>query len=155
VSPQSTTDSRPVVDAGSVASVAISGGGNVIWAQKIFAPSPIEHEFEDASAFLDRFESEHPEWASGLASARTDFARTGIAESRLSSVARARLTAGFSQAELAKRVGTSQSHIARLESKALDPQLSTLVRIAEAVNVPIGTLARLMAEESAAHSDGT
>jgi len=45
---------------------------------------------------------------------------------------RARLRAGLSQAELAVRMGTSQSAIARLESGQSLPSTKTLLRYAEA-----------------------
>jgi transcriptional regulator with XRE-family HTH domain len=45
---------------------------------------------------------------------------------------RARLRAGLSQAELAARMGTSQSTIARLESGQTLPSTKTLLRCAEA-----------------------
>ena len=45
---------------------------------------------------------------------------------------RARLRAGLSQAELAARMGTSQSTIARLENGQTLPSTKTLLRFAEA-----------------------
>jgi ribosome-binding protein aMBF1 (putative translation factor) len=45
---------------------------------------------------------------------------------------RARMRAGLSQAELAKRMGTSQSTIARLESGQTLPSTKTLLRFAKA-----------------------
>jgi len=45
---------------------------------------------------------------------------------------RARLRAGLSQVELAERMGTSQSAIARLESGRTLPSAKTLIRFAEA-----------------------
>ncbi|TSE20759.1 Antitoxin HigA1 [Tepidimonas alkaliphilus] len=45
----------------------------------------------------------------------------------------ARARAGLSQAELAQRMGTTQSAIARLESGRTAPTLRTLQRYAEAV----------------------
>ena len=45
---------------------------------------------------------------------------------------RARNEAKLSQAELAKRIGTTQSAIARLESGSISPSLSTLRRYAAA-----------------------
>jgi ribosome-binding protein aMBF1 (putative translation factor) len=47
-------------------------------------------------------------------------------------LARARLRAGMSQAELAARMGTSQSTIARLESGKTLPSTKTLLRFAKA-----------------------
>jgi predicted transcriptional regulator len=44
----------------------------------------------------------------------------------------ARMKAKLSQAELAKRIGTTQSAIARLEGGGVSPTLSTLRRYAEA-----------------------
>lgn len=45
---------------------------------------------------------------------------------------RARTKANLSQAELAKRIGTTQSAIARLEGGGVSPSLSTLRRYADA-----------------------
>jgi predicted transcriptional regulator len=44
-----------------------------------------------------------------------------------------RIALGLSQTEVAARMGTSQSSVARLESGALDVRLSTLERYAAAV----------------------
>lgn len=44
----------------------------------------------------------------------------------------ARARAGLSQAELAKRMGTTQSAIARLESGARMPSVNTLLKFAKA-----------------------
>ena len=44
----------------------------------------------------------------------------------------ARVRAGLTQAELAKRMGTTQSAIARLESGARLPSVKTLLRFAKA-----------------------
>jgi predicted transcriptional regulator len=49
-----------------------------------------------------------------------------------SELIRARLRAGLSQVELAERMGTSQSAIARLESGQTLPSTKTLLRFAEA-----------------------
>ena len=49
----------------------------------------------------------------------------------------ARTNAKLSQAELAERMGTSQSTIARLESGAAKPSLSTLERFAEATGMRV------------------
>lgn len=50
---------------------------------------------------------------------------------------KARLRAGLSQAELAARMGTSQSAIARLESGQTLPSTKTLLRFAEATESKI------------------
>ena len=51
-----------------------------------------------------------------------------------------RLQHGWSQAELARQVGTSQSYIGRLETGVIDPQLSTIRKIALALGVPVADL---------------
>ena len=44
---------------------------------------------------------------------------------------------GMSQAELARRLGTSQSAIARLEAGGVDPKLETLERVSRALGVEL------------------
>ena len=51
----------------------------------------------------------------------------------------ARREAGLSQAEVAERMGTTQSAVARLESGELDVRLSTLQRFASAVSCELRT----------------
>jgi transcriptional regulator with XRE-family HTH domain len=47
---------------------------------------------------------------------------------------------GLTQAMLAKRAGVSPGYIARLETLRHDPKLSTLVKIATALGVPMSEL---------------
>ena len=49
----------------------------------------------------------------------------------------ARSRAGLTQAEVAERMGTSQSSVARLESGAAKPSLSTLRRYAKATGTTV------------------
>jgi transcriptional regulator with XRE-family HTH domain len=49
------------------------------------------------------------------------------------SIALARTSAGVTQIELAKRMGTTQTAIARLESGRVAPKTSTLQRFADAI----------------------
>jgi transcriptional regulator with XRE-family HTH domain len=61
----------------------------------------------------------------------------GMAQRRrglLAELVAQRRSAGLSQAEVAARMGTSQSAVARLESGAVDARLSTLERYAGAVH---------------------
>jgi transcriptional regulator with XRE-family HTH domain len=55
------------------------------------------------------------------------------AHSLVRMLARAREQASITQAELARRMGTTQSAIARLEAAERDPHLSTVVRYAQIV----------------------
>ena len=64
------------------------------------------------------------------------------------SLASLRLQKGWSQRQLAAQAQTSQPYIARLENGGVDPQLSTLRRIAEALGVPVTTLVESVPERS-------
>ena len=57
-------------------------------------------------------------------------------------VIKARTSCGLTQAELAERMNTSQSYIARLENGSVMPTMKTLLRVAEAT----GTRARFELE---------
>jgi transcriptional regulator with XRE-family HTH domain len=70
-------------------------------------------------------------------SRRTSFpGLQGLVERRrelIEELVRARQQTGLSQTEIAARMGTSQSAVARLESGELDVRLSTLERYAGAI----------------------
>lgn len=61
-----------------------------------------------------------------------------------SQITRARLKAGFTQLELAHLMGHSGddagAYISRLENGFHEPRLGTLIRIAEALSVPLESL---------------
>ena len=59
-----------------------------------------------------------------------------------------RLQHGWSQAELARQVGTSQSYIGRLETGLVDPQLSTMRKIALAMGVSVIALIEALTRET-------
>jgi transcriptional regulator with XRE-family HTH domain len=59
----------------------------------------------------------------------------------------ARAASGLSQTEVAARMGTSQSALARLESGRTDVRLSTLNRYAAAIDADIGFAVRHRNEE--------
>lgn len=79
-----------------------------------------------------------PENAEAIAQGRRWVAETFYPGSV--SVAALRLRKGWSQAELARRAETSQPYIARLERGQVDPQISTVRKLARALDVPVGTL---------------
>lgn len=49
----------------------------------------------------------------------------------------ARTKKGMSQSELAKKMGTKQSVISRLESRGSNPTMSLLIKISKALDIPI------------------
>lgn len=67
----------------------------------------------------------NPEFREEYAAADTEFAV-------IEALIKARMRARLSQSELARRIGTTQSAIARLEGGGVSPSLATLQRYAEA-----------------------
>ena len=67
------------------------------------------------------------------------YAREQIINNIAEMIVQARKTGHLTQSELAKRVGTTQSVISRIESgnSAFIPSLETLVRIAAALNMKL------------------
>ena len=63
-------------------------------------------------------------------------------------IKRYRNLAGLSQQQLADSVGVSKGFISALEGGRSVPNLDMLVQIAEALNVPAGTLVNAMVEEA-------
>jgi DNA-binding XRE family transcriptional regulator len=70
---------------------------------------------------------QNPKRAAALARARQRLANELYPRPSLSAL---RLQRGLSQAEMARRIGTSQSHLSRIESGQEDPRRTTLVKIA-------------------------
>lgn len=80
--------------------------------------------------------------------------RRGLAEARkrlasrypgkLSRFTDLRLKQGLSQRELADLVGTSQSHVARIEAGSEDIRLSTLRKLAKVLNTSVGEIAETL-----------
>lgn len=63
---------------------------------------------------------------------RKEYEKADEEFSIIEALIRARINAKLSQAELAKRIGTTQSAIARLEGGGVSPSLATLRRYAKA-----------------------
>ncbi len=55
-------------------------------------------------------------------------------------ITRVRKAKGITQAELAERCGTTQQQIARIENGSVDPRLSTLRRVADALDCELPDL---------------
>ena len=89
-----------------------------------------------------------PKSARAVAKGRQWVAKTFYAAR--SSLAALRLQHGWSQAELARQVGTSQSYIGRLETGGIDPQLSTVRKIALVLDVPVAALVEALTPEAQA-----
>lgn len=84
-------------------------------------------------------ELDDPVYRQRMEAARTELARD-ISELGIKSLSTLRLSRGFSQSQLAQMIGTSQPHIAKIESGNLNPHWQTVVKIADALNVSLDTL---------------
>lgn len=59
-----------------------------------------------------------------------------------------RMQRGVSQSAIANRANCSVSYLSMLENNKRDPTLSTVAKIAEALNVPVGLLLVLATDEN-------
>ncbi|MBD0416059.1 helix-turn-helix domain-containing protein [Oryzicola mucosus] len=66
-----------------------------------------------------------------------EYAKADAEFSIVEALVKARTDAKLSQAEVARRIGTTQSAIARLEGGGVSPSLSTLRRYAEATGTKL------------------
>lgn len=110
-----------------------SSDGQVIHAEFSAArPLPLPNTVS-LESLIAEFESD-PEAAVAMQESRRGLAHSlygGEAET----LTMLRLSAGMSQVQLAKTVGTTQPHIARIEGGRVDPGTDLIVRIADALGI--------------------
>jgi ribosome-binding protein aMBF1 (putative translation factor) len=87
-------------------------------------------EMDDLDRFVESTVAEHPEFKEMLDGAI-------LARQLVRRLVDAREEAGLTQTEVARRMGTTQSAIARFESGDSDPRLSTVERYAQVVGVDL------------------
>jgi DNA-binding Xre family transcriptional regulator len=135
----STTASTFIEDVGhTLAAVPETRGTPVVVLAPVTVEAPLPAGFNDIDTLIEEAEAD-PVTRAAIADGRK-----AIAENYYGAGPRSlpyfRLQKGWSQKELAMRVGTSQSYIARVEAGSIDPQVSTLRRLAEALDVQPGML---------------
>jgi ribosome-binding protein aMBF1 (putative translation factor) len=79
-----------------------------------------------------KFDTLHKKWMKRDPAYRKEYEALEEEFALAAAVAKARMRAGLSQAELAKRMKTTQSTVARLESGRMMPSTRTLDRFAKA-----------------------
>lgn len=120
--------------------------GKVIYAEfPVPAKPPILSGAIDIDDLVAEFEQSN-EATEAIAKGRQWVAKS-FYSSQPSSIALLRLQKGWSQAELAKRASTSQSYIARLELGNVDPQVSTVIKLARALGVTVATVVEAISPE--------
>jgi ribosome-binding protein aMBF1 (putative translation factor) len=108
----------------------------------VLAPVEVPEKLSEGFADIDSLvaeEERNPHNIAAIAKGRQLVADTTYAGPK-QPVCYFRLRKGWSQKQLAERANTSQSYIARLESGAVDPQVSTLRRLAEVLGMPTAQL---------------
>jgi ribosome-binding protein aMBF1 (putative translation factor) len=91
----------------------------------------------EIGAYVTELEKSHPERAALIAEARRK-----LADGESGTFRSLRLRRGLSQADLAKRIGTQQSNIARIEAGREDPTMARARKIADALGVTLDELDR-------------
>lgn len=136
----------PFIAKGFETSTTSTAPGKVIYAAFPLAlqvkPIPGAIDIDDLVAEFEQ----SPESAQAVAAGRKWVAETFYAD-RPATIAQLRLRKGWSQAALARRADTSQPYIARLELGRVDPQLSTVRKIARALGVSTDTLMQAICPE--------
>ncbi|MDP2811518.1 MAG: helix-turn-helix transcriptional regulator [Rhodocyclaceae bacterium] len=120
--------------------------GRVFYAEFFVPPKPLTLrgaiDIDDLVTELEQ----SPEAAESIAKGRQWVAKT-FYKSESPSIAQLRLQKGWSQAELARRAGTSQPHIARLELGTVDPQVSTVKKLAKVLGVSVAIIVQAISPE--------
>lgn len=88
-------------------------------------------------------EATDPDFSAQMQQARQAWAKEAY-DTEPDSLAKARLSKGLSQAQLAEAIGTSQSHIAKIESGQVRIYLDTARRLAEALSLDMKQLSTLV-----------
>lgn len=123
-----------VADAGTVTKPAIQGAA----AAKPDAPKPRRPGTKSFSASVSDREAADAVFAGRMAAARARIAPDLYDVPQ--TLAALRLSRGLSQMALAARLGTSQSHIAKIESGKLKIQFDTAAALADALNISLDEL---------------
>lgn len=125
------TNESPMI--GSRSNAAASTPATVIYKEFSAArPLPLPNTVS-LDAMVAEFEK-NPDIANRLADARRKLAEELYGE-RSQSLSALRLAAGFSQAQLAARCGTTQPYLSKIEMGKTDPSTDIIARIARALSV--------------------
>lgn len=118
-----------------------SAPAKVIWLNYAVEDElPLPDGFRSLDSVVDEFERDVAGQAAMVEARR--FVGAELYRDEAPRLATFRLAKGWSQKRLAAELGTSQSHIARLETGRLDPQISTVRRICLVLGISIEEFAR-------------
>jgi len=115
--------------------------GNVLYFPERTATECSADGASDIDSFIAELTSNDPSFSQSLKAARKTFGQE-LYDGEIS-LKTLRLKKGLSQADLAKAIGTSQSHIARIEKRPETIMLKTGVKLSAALGVDISLVAAL------------
>ncbi|MFO7325614.1 MAG: helix-turn-helix transcriptional regulator [Pseudomonadota bacterium] len=124
--------------------VAETRGARVVVLEPVTVDAPLPADFVDIDHLVEQEEQDEAV-RQAIAGARRQIAEDYYQDGERP-LSWYRLQKGWSQKELATRLGTSQSYIARLEAGSIDPQVSTLHRLAEVLDVPPESLLHVLSK---------
>ena len=133
-SPSTTASALPDSARRTLAPVPETRGTSVVFLAPVTVNPPLPEGFVDIDSLVEEAEKD-PVTRQAIMEGTKAVAQNYYADGPRS-LAYYRMAKGWSQKELATRVETSQSHIARLELGEIDLQVSTLRRIAAALEMP-------------------
>ncbi len=133
-------------------SVAESPADNVYVVEFSPAKPALTADSGDFDSLLSELES-NPESAKELADGRR-WVQQNFYSGEAGTLRSARLSKGFSQQKLADLLGTSQSHIANIESGKNNLLLTTAVKLCEMLDVDLRDLPGMIAAQGKANNEG-
>lgn len=114
-------------------------GQPVIVLAPVDASHPVvPNDFLDIDQLVEQEET-NPEMAVAIMEGRRQVAEA-FYSSGPQKLSYYRLSKGWSQKRLAEEAKTSQSYIARIETGEVDPQVSTVKKLAQALEIPVSVL---------------
>lgn len=129
-----------IFEVGATARVQTRTTRPVVFMADYEAPAAVPANSLSIDDFVSQWDLD-PERRAALSAARGRLARKIAPEDDMS-IKALRLRSGLSQASLAKAVGTSQPHIARLEGGMAEPTLETCRKLSRVLQVDLNTIGR-------------
>ncbi|WP_115530630.1 helix-turn-helix domain-containing protein [Xanthomonas campestris] len=111
-------------------------GNSVRFMEAYIVPEPLPPNTRSVESLVDRWVTEG--FGDELTAARKRLA--GRVRGHGRSLRGLRLTAGLSQADLARAIGSSQPHVARLEAGSADPGRETMRKLARVFDVDMNRI---------------
>ncbi|HCG9610827.1 TPA: helix-turn-helix transcriptional regulator [Vibrio parahaemolyticus] len=124
-------------------SVSTKTDGNLIHVSIDVKP-PKRKNISSLSSFIDGLVESDPSLKGDLVDARKEIVEL-LYQDQKDTLKVLRLQKGWSQADLAKMINTSQPQIAKIESGKVDVQMSTVIKLSKAFEMKVGDMSEILA----------